>query len=133
MILNSDIKGSLKKFSLLFCQAEMVFVIIWFLDHFTLEYVPSLNGVWIITPVGLLHVWVTKFKTSLIFFKLYILASNNVIWMGLFAILFNGAQHVVKISTTGYVPAFYEVINLFIKPQNFLLIGLYLIIFFFNN
>ena len=111
----------------------MVFVIIWFLDHFTLEYVPSMNSIWIITPPGLLHVWVTKFKTSLIFFKLPILTSNNVIWVGFFAILFNEAQHVVKISTTGYVLVFYEVINLFIKFQNFMLMGLYLIIFFFDG
>ena len=53
--------------------------------------------------------------------------------MGLFAILFNEAQLVVKISTTGYVPVFYEVINLLIKPQNFLLMDLYLIIFFFDD
>ena len=84
-------KDSLKKFSLLFRQAEMVFVIVWFLDHFTLEYVPSMNSIWIITPVSLLHVWVTKFKASLIFFKLSILTSNNVIWVGLFAILFDKA------------------------------------------
>ena len=94
----------------------MVFVIVWFLDHFTLEYVPSMNSIWIITPASLLHVWVTKFKTSLIFFKLYILTLSNVILVGLLAILFDGAQHVVKISTTGYVSVFYEVINLFIKP-----------------
>ena len=69
----------------------MVFVVIWFLDHVALEYVPSMNGIWIITPADLLHVWVMKFKTSLIFFKLSILASNNVIWVGLFAILFDEA------------------------------------------
>ena len=125
----------------------MVFVIVWFLDHFTLEYVPSMNSIWIITPASLLHVWVTKFKTSLIFFKLSILTSNNVIRVNLFAILFDKAQHVVKISTTGYVPVFYEVINLFIKLQNFMLMfficrlkGLYLIValgkfyfFFFDD
>ena len=115
LTLNSDIKDSFKKFSLLFRQAEMVFVIIWFLNHFTLEYVPSMISIWITTPASLLHVWVIKFKTSLIFFKLSMLASNNVIWVGLFAILFNEAQHIVKISTTGYVPVFYEAINLFIK------------------
>ena len=43
--LNSDIKDSLKKFSLLFRQAKMVFVIIWFLNHFTLEYVLSMNSI----------------------------------------------------------------------------------------
>ena len=41
----------------------MVFVIVWFLDHFTLEYVPSVEGI----------------ELSLIFLKLYILTSNNVI------------------------------------------------------
>ena len=92
----------------------MVFVIIWFLDHFTLEYVPSMNSIWIVTPASLLHVWVTKFKTFYIFFKLSVLTLNNVIWVDLFVILFNEAQH-VKISMTGYMPAFYEVINLFIK------------------
>ena len=118
----------------------MVFIIVWFLNHLALEYVPSMNIIWIITPTSLLHVWVTKFKASLIFFKLSILASNNVIWVGLFAILFNEEQHVVKISTTGYVPAFYEVINLFIKLQNLVLMsiicklkGLYLIVFFFDD
>ena len=118
----------------------MVFVIIWFLDHFTLKPVLSMNGIWIITFVSRLYVWVMKFKPSLMFFKLSILASNNVVWVGLFAILFDEAQHVFKISTTGYVPAFYEVINLFIMPQNFMSIffisklkGLYLIVFFFND
>ena len=112
----------------------MVFVIIWFLDHFTLEYVLSMNSIWIITPASLLHVWVTKFKTFFIFFKLSILTLNNVIWVDLFAILFNEAQH-VKISMTRYMPAFYEVINLFIKLQNVLLMfficklkGFYLIV-----
>ena len=124
LVFNSNIQDSLKKFSLLFRQAEMVFVIVWFFDHFTLEYVPSMNSIWIITFVSHFHVWVTKFKTSLIFFKLSILTSNNVIWVGLFAILFDEAQHVVKTSTTYYVPVSYEVINLFIKPQNFLLIFL---------
>ena len=99
-----------------------------------------MNSTWIITPASLLHVWVTKFKTSFIFFKLYILTSNNVMRVNLFAILFYEAQHVVKISTTGYVPVFYKVINLFIKIQNFLLMllicklkGLYLIIFLFDG
>ena len=140
MILNSDIKDSLKKFSLLFRHAEIVFVIIWFFDHFTLEYVSSMNSIWIITPASLFHVWVTKFKTFFIFFKLSILTSNNVIWVGLFSIFFNEAQHVIKISMTGYVPVFYEVINLFIKPQTFLLMfficklkDLYLIIFYFGG
>ena len=116
----------------------MVFVIVWFLDHFTLEYVPLVNSIWIITPAGLLHAWVTKF----IFFKLSILTSNNVTWVNFFAVLKNlcCSQHVVKIPTTGYVSVFYEVINLFINLQNFLLMGLicslkglYLIIFFFDD
>ena len=71
--LNSNIKDSFKKFSLLFRQAEMVFVITWFLNHFTLEYIPSMNSIWIITPVSLLHDWVTQSEPSLIFFKLSIL------------------------------------------------------------
>ena len=132
MVLNSDIKDSLKKFSLLFCHAKMVFVIVWFLFHFMLEYVPSMNSIWIITSAGLFHVWVTKFQTFFIFFKLSLLTSNNVIWVALLPILFNEAQHVVKISTTGYVPVFYDAINLFIKPQSFLLMDLYLAVFFFN-
>ena len=118
----------------------MIFVLVWFFNHFTFEYAPSMNSIWIITPASLLHVWVTKFKTSLFFFKQSILALNNVIWVGLFAILSDEAQHVVKIYTTRYVPVFHEVINLFIKLQNFLLIffickfkGLYLIIFFFDD
>ena len=67
-ILNIYIQGSFKKFSLLFGQAEMVFVIIWFLDHFMLEAAASVNGVWIITFVSHLHAWVTKFKPLLMFF-----------------------------------------------------------------
>ena len=97
----------------------MIFVIVWFLYHCTLEYVSSMNSIWIIPPAGLIHVWVTKFNTSLIFFKQSILASNNVILVHLFAILFDEAQHIVKIYTTGYVLVFYEVINLFIKLQIF--------------
>ena len=137
MVLNSDIKDSLEKFLLFLRQTEMVFVIVWFLDHFTLESVPSMNSIWIITFVSHFHH----------IFKLSILTSNNVIWVGLFAVLFDEEQHVVKTSTTGYVLVCYEVINLFIKSQNFLLMGfifklkgLYLIvtvgnccIFFFND
>ena len=104
--LNSNIKDSFKKFSLLFLQSKMVFTVIWFINHFTLEYVPSMNTIWIITPTSLLHVWVTKLKISLIFFKLSTLTSNNVIRVSLFAILFDKAQHIVKISTTVYVPVF---------------------------
>ena len=121
MTLNSDIQGKFKEFSLLFGQSEMVFVIVWFLDHFTLKPVPSVNGVWMIRFVNHLHVWVTIFKPSLMFFKLLVLTSNNIIWMPFSAILFDETQHVVKISMTGYVPVCYEIINLFIKPQNFLL------------
>ena len=106
-----------------------------------------MNSIWLITFVNHLHVWVTKFKSSLIFFKLSILTSNNIIWVGLFAVLFDEARHVVETSTTGYVPVCYGVINLFIKPRNVLLMllifklkGLYLIvtvgnccIFFFHD
>ena len=59
--LNNDIQGSFKKLSLFFHQAEMVSVIVWFLDHFTLEYVPSANRVAIIAFVSHLYAWVTKF------------------------------------------------------------------------
>ena len=41
LTLISDIQGSFKKCPLLFRQAEMVFVIIWFFDHFSLE--PSID------------------------------------------------------------------------------------------
>ena len=84
----------------------MVFVIVWFLNYFTLEYVPSMNSIGIIAFVSHLHVWVTKFKPSLMFFQLLILTPNNVIWVNFFAILVNEAQHVVKISTMDYVPVF---------------------------
>ena len=100
----------------------MVFVVIWFLDHFTLEPIPSMNVVWIVAFVNHLHAWVTKFKPWLIFFQLPVLTSNNVIWVNFSAILFDETQHAVKTSMAGYVPACYEIINLFIKPQNFLLI-----------
>ena len=102
----------------------MVRVVIWFLDHLTLKSTPSVNGVWIITFVSHLHIWLTKFKPSLMFLKLPILTSNNVIWLNFFAILFDERQHVVKASTAGYVPVCYEVINFFIEPQNLLLMGL---------
>ena len=108
------------------------FVVIWFLDHFMLKPVPSVNGVWIIAFVSHLHVWVTKFKPSLVFFKLPVPTSNNVIVVNFSAILFDEVQHVIK---TSRVPVCYEVINLFIKPQNLLLMllisklmGLYLIV-----
>ena len=48
---------------------------------------------------------------------------------------FDETQHVFKTSTAGYMTVFYEVINLFIEPQNFPLMffiyklkGLYLIV-----
>ena len=51
------------------------------------------------------------------------------------AILVDETQRLVKTSTTDYVPVCYEVINLFIKPQNFMLMfficklkGLYLLV-----
>ena len=111
----------------------MVFVIIWFFDHFTLEYVPSVNSIWTIAPADLFHAGVRKFKLFFIFFKLSILTPNKVIFVGLLTIPFTETQHVVKTPTTGYVPVSYEVTNLFIKPQNFLLMGLYLIICFFDS
>ena len=77
--LNNDIQGSFKKFSLFFRLAEKVSIIVWFLNHCTLEYVPSVNGVWIIAFVSHLHVWVTKFEPSLMVFKLSVLTSNNVV------------------------------------------------------
>ena len=140
MALNSDIQGSFKKCSLLFCQPKMVFVVVWFLDHFTLESIPLINSIGIVAFVNHLHVWVTKFKPSFMFFQLLILTLNNVIWVDFSAILFDETQRFVKASAVGYVPVCYEVINLFIKPQNFLLMffickrkGLYLIIFFFKG
>ena len=147
LVLNSGIQGSFKKCLLPFGQAVMVFVIVWFLDHFKFEPVPSVNCVWIIALVSHLRVWVTKFKPSLTFFQLPVLTSNSAVWVNFSAVLFDEAQHVVKTSTTGYVPVCYEVINLFIEPQNFLLMfllckpkGLYLVvtvdnyfIFFFDD
>ena len=67
----------------------MVFVILWFLDHFTLKPVSSVNGVWIITFVSHLHVWVTEFKPSLMFFQLPVLTSSNVILVNFSAIPFD--------------------------------------------
>ena len=74
------------------------------------------------------------------FSKLFILTSNNVVWVSFSTILFDEMQHVVKTSTAGYMPVCYEVIHLFIKIQNFLSIflicklkGLYLIVFFFDG
>ena len=100
-----------------------------------LELVPSVNDVWIIAFISHLHVWVTKFKPSLMFFQLPVLTLNNLVWVPFFTVLFDEAQYVVKTSTTGYLLVSYEVINLFIEPQNFLLMlfisklkGLYLIV-----
>ena len=133
--LNSDIQGSLKKFPLFFRQPKMVFTVIRLFDHFTLESIPPVNGIGIVAFIKHLHVWVTKLKPLLMFFKLPILTSNNVIWVKFSAIFFDETQHVVKTSTTGYVPVCYEITNLFIEPQNFLLMffickfkGLYLIV-----
>ena len=94
----------------------MVFVVIWLLDHFTLKSTPTVNGVWIILFVSHLHVWVTKFKPSIMFSQLPILTSNNVVWMNFFAVAFDEAQQVVKTSTVGYVHICFKVINLFIEP-----------------
>ena len=121
LTLISDIQHNFKKCSLLFGQAEMVFVKVWFLDYFKLEPVTSMNSIWIITFVSHLHVWVMKFKLSLMFFQLPVLTLNNVIWVNLFAVLFDKTQHVVETSTAGYVPVCHEVIGLFIEPENFLL------------
>ena len=123
LTLNSDVQGSFKECSLLFRQAEMIFVVIWFLNHFTLKPLPSVNGDWIITFVKHLHVWVTKFKLLFMFFKLLVLTPNNVIWVNASAFVYDGTQQAVKTSTAGCVPGCYEIINLFIRPQNFLLMS----------
>ena len=140
LVLNSDIQGSFKKFSLLFHHVQMVCVIVWFFDHFMLKPATLVTGVWIIEFVSHRHVWVTKFKPSLMFFQLPVLTSNNVVWVPFFIVLFDETQHVVKAFMTDYVTICYEVINLFIEPQNFLsmfficrLKGSYLIIFFFDG
>ena len=131
MVLNSDIQGSFKKCPLLFRQAEMVFVVAWLLDHFTLKSTTSMNGIWIITFVSHLHVWVMKFKPSLVFFQLPILTSNNVVWVSF---------STVKASTAGYVPLCYEIVNfvfffllglsmIFTESQNLLLMSLTFFLF----
>ena len=58
------------------------------------------------------------------FLKVPILTLNNVVWVNFFVVLFDETKHVVKTSTVGYVPVCYKVINLFIKPQNVLLMFL---------
>ena len=98
-----------KKFSLLFGQAEMVFVKVWFLDHF------RLNGFWIIKFVSHLHIWVTKFKPSLMFFQLPVLTSNNDISLAfmILAAFFSTAvpcrplQRVSKVSIDSHNVQFY--------------------------
>ena len=92
-LLNSDIQGSFKKFSLLFRQSEMVFVIVWFLDHFTLKPGPSVNGVWIIASVSHYHASIMKSKPLLMFFQLPVLILNNVVWMPFLIFLFDEPQH----------------------------------------
>ena len=94
-----------------------------------------MNDVWIITFVDHLHVWVTKLKPSLMFFKLPVLTSINVAWVNFSAAVLDKTQRVAKTSTVGYVPVCYEIVNLFIKPQHFLLMfficklkGLYLVV-----
>ena len=53
-----------------------------------------------------------------------ILTLNNVVWVNISAVLFDKSQQVVKTSTAGRVPVCYEVVNLLIEPQNFLLMSL---------
>ena len=57
------------------------------------------------------------------YLKLPVLTSNNVVWVKFSTALFDKTQRVVKTSTAGYVPVCYELINLFNKPQNLLLMG----------
>ena len=80
LALNIHIQGSFKKYLLLFGQAEVVVVVVWPLDHFMLKSTPLVNGVWIITFVSHLYIWVTKPKPSLMFFQLPLLTLNNVVW-----------------------------------------------------
>ena len=89
LVLNSHIQGSFKKCWLLFSQAKMVLVVVWLFYHFTLKSTPSLIGVWMIELISHLHVWVTKFKSWLMFFKVPMLTSNNVVWVSLLAVLFD--------------------------------------------
>ena len=72
-----------------------------------------MNCVWVIAFINHLHVWVTKSKPSLMFFQIPILTSNNVVWASFFAVVFDETQHVIKISTTKYVPVYYEIVHLF--------------------
>ena len=83
----------------------MIFVVIWFLDHFTLEPVPLVNGVWIIAFVDHSHVWATKFKLLLMVFQPTVLTSNNVVWMPFPTILFDEAQHLNILKAKLFRPA----------------------------
>ena len=83
----------------------MIFVVIWFLDYFTLEPVPLVNGVWIIAFVNHPHVWATKFKPLLMVFQLTVLTSNNVVWMPFPTILFDEAQHLNILKAKLFRPA----------------------------
>ena len=102
----------------------MIFIVVWLHYHFTLKSTLTVNCVSIITFIGYLHVWVTNSKPSLTFFQLHLLTLKNIIWENFAAVLFDKTQHVIKTSTTDYVPVSNEIINLFIKPQNFVLKGL---------
>ena len=55
------------------------------------------------------------------FFKLLVLIPNSIILVNFSAILFDKTQHVVKTSTPGCGSVCYEIINLFIEPNNFML------------
>ena len=147
LVLNIHIQCSFKKCLLLFSQAKIVLVVVWLFYHFTLKSTPSLNCLWIITFVGHLHIWVMKPKPLLMLFQLAVLTSNNVVCVNFSTVLFDKAQHVVKASTASYMFVCYEIINLFIELQHFLLMlficklkGFYLIvtlskyyIFFFDG
>ena len=91
LVQNIHIHGNFKKCSLLFHQAEMVLVIAWLLDHFMLKSTPLVNGVWIITYISHLHIWVTKFKSTLMFFQLPVLTSNNIVWVNFSTVLLDEA------------------------------------------
>ena len=105
MTLNSDIQDSFKEFLLLFRQTEMVFAIVWFLDHFTLKPFPSVNGVWIVTFGSHRHAWITKSKPLLMFFQLPVLTLNNVVWMPFLTVPFDEAQHLNILRTKPFRPA----------------------------
>ena len=69
-------------------QPKMVSVVIRLFDHFTLESIPLINSIGIVVFVNHLHICVTNFKPSLMFSKLSILTSNNVIWVNFSALFF---------------------------------------------